>query len=443
MLMKVILCFVLFLAGVVAGLVFNWPPVVAVAWGLILFALLGLSRGHSLRTMWAMAWKEGKKMMIVLRILTLIGIITGLWRVSGTIAYIIYYGLQFITPPLFILVAFLLPSLISYALGTSFGVVGTIGVILMVLARSGGVSEIITAGAVLSGAYFGDRCSPASSCASLVAAVTETELYANVRNMLKTGALPFAVSAAFYAVLSVRHPLQATDDTLARSLAEAYRLSPWVLIPAVLMILLPLCRVPIRLAMGVSIAASAVTALAVQQLSVGEIVRAALLGVAADGTFLGGVMAGGGVISMIKSLLLVPVTGLFAGLLEGLGVLDGVHGAVERTAEKLGLFGAMTATTLLATMIFCNQSIAVMMGPSLLKDTYRRQGASAEEMAIDLENSGVVIAGLVPWSIACSVPLDMLGVNAAALPYAALLYATPLVYGLTKKWFYKRENLKK
>ena len=441
--MKILICFALFLAGVVTGLVCNWPPVVAVAWGLLLFALLGLSRGYSLKSLWAMSWKEGKKMLIVLRILTLIGIITGLWRVGGTIAYIIYYGLQFITPPLFILVAFLLPSLISYALGTSFGVVGTIGVILMVLARSGGVSEAITAGAVLSGAYFGDRCSPASSCASLVAAVTETELYPNVKNMLKTGALPFAVSTAFYAVLSVRNPLQTADDTLARSLAETYRLSPWVLIPAVLMILLPLCHVPIRPAMGVSIAASAVTALLVQQLSVGEIVRAALLGVAADGTFLGDVMAGGGLISMIKSLLLVPVTGLFAGLMDGLGVLGGVHGAVERVAEKIGLFGAMTVATLLSAMVFCNQSIAVMLGPSLLRETYRRQGASAEEMAIDLENSGVMLSGLVPWSIACSVPLDMLNVNAAALPYAALLYATPLVYGLTKKWFYKREALQK
>lgn len=109
------------------------------------------------------------KSMIVLRILFFIGLLTGLWRSCGTIAFFIYHGIRVITPSLFILVAFLLTVLLSYALGTSFGVASTAGVVLMALARSGGVSEAVTAGVILSGIYFGDRGAPTSSCASLVA----------------------------------------------------------------------------------------------------------------------------------------------------------------------------------------------------------------------------------------------------------------------------------
>ena len=126
-------------------------------------------------------------MCSVIDIYLLIGAITALWRSAGTIGFFIYHGLQIITPQMFLLVAFLLTSFISYALGTSFGVVGTVGVILMALARSGGVDAAVTAGTIIAGAYFGDRCSPASSSAALVAAATGTALERNLRRMHRTG----------------------------------------------------------------------------------------------------------------------------------------------------------------------------------------------------------------------------------------------------------------
>ena len=108
-----------------------------------------------------------------------------------------------ITPRAFLLIAFLLSSILSYALGTSFGVIGTAGVVMMALSRSGGVNELLTAGAVMSGAYFGDRCAPASSCANLIAVITDTELYSNVRLMLRTGMLPLVLTTAITLVLSL------------------------------------------------------------------------------------------------------------------------------------------------------------------------------------------------------------------------------------------------
>lgn len=141
--MGAVLCFVLFLAAVALCLLEGWSLIAAIWAGILFFGLLGLRKGFSIKAMASAAWAQGRKMCCVIVIYMLIGAITALWRSAGTIAFFIYHGLRIITPQLFLLVTFLLTSFISYALGTSFGVVGTLGVILMALARSGGVSVAI------------------------------------------------------------------------------------------------------------------------------------------------------------------------------------------------------------------------------------------------------------------------------------------------------------
>ena len=168
--------FLLFFAAMLLCLVKGWALSWALGFALVLFFLLGLKEGWSVKELAKMAWTKMPKTFIVLRILFFIGLLTGLWRSSGTIAYFIYYGIRFITPSLFILIAFLLTVLLSFALGTSFGVTSTAGIVLMAIARAGGVNPLIAAGAIISGVYFGDRGAPTSSCAALVAAITETDL---------------------------------------------------------------------------------------------------------------------------------------------------------------------------------------------------------------------------------------------------------------------------
>ena len=212
--MDIVVCFALFLAAMLFCLVKGFSLAWALLFALVLFFALGLRRGYGAKALVKMAWSKMPKSMIVLRILFFIGLLTGLWRSCGTIAFFIYHGIRVITPSLFILVAFLLTVLLSYALGTSFGVASTAGVVLMALARSGGVSEAVTAGVILSGIYFGDRGAPTSSCASLVAALTETDLYGNVRRMFQTAALPYALCLVAYTVLSFRNPIVTVDETM-------------------------------------------------------------------------------------------------------------------------------------------------------------------------------------------------------------------------------------
>ena len=427
----VILCFALFLGAMVVCLITGQSFLWALGLGLVLFAVHGHKRGHSLRAMWDMAWSEGRRVLIVLRIFVFIGAITALWRASGTIVFFIYYGVQAISPRLFVLVAFLLTALISYALGTSFGVIGTAGIVLMALARSGGVSEAVTAGAVLSGAYFGDRCSPASSSAALVAAETETKLYDNLRNMFRTGALPVLLTAGVYAVLSVRHPITAVDESLLQALRDSAVISLWALLPAVIMLVLPLVKVPVTLSIALSVAAGAVS-IFVQGMSLWAMLKTTVLGYYPAAGQLKDILSGGGIVSMVKPAALVFTTGLLAGLLDGIGVLKGATGLVDRLAVRCGRFAASVVVSLGAGMIFCNQSVMIVMGNQLLHRSY----TDRNEQAVDMENSGIVLSALIPWNIACSIPLVMLGVDERAIPYAVLLYMIPLVYGLTKRWVY-------
>ncbi len=432
--MSVSFCFILFLVAMAVCVALGQTAVPALLLGILLFGLLGWRKGFTLAQMWDMMRKEGKKLISLLGVFLAIGAIMGLWRASGTITFFIYYGIQIITPRSFLLVAFLLTSLLSYALGTAFGVTGTAGIILMALARSGNVSEILTAGAILSGAYFGDRCSPASSSAALVAAITQTDQRTNMRNMFRTGLLPMVLSIGIYGVLSVSHPIRHVDANMLQVLADNYQISLWTVVPAVLMLILPLLRMSIRNTLTISCVAAFFVAVFVQEMGVGETLYAAVLGYTPHAAELTKILAGGGVISMVTSSVMVMITGLYAGLLIGLGALDGAKTQVEKISGRWGLFPAMVLTCIAAGVTLCNQSIMVMMGEPLLRDVYAQQQISREELAVDLENSGIVLAALIPWNIAGSIPLQMLGVGPAAIPCMVLLYMIPLCHGLTKRW---------
>ena len=429
-----IACFVLFLAMVAGCLVTGLSVAWALLGGLVLFWLLGLRQGFTHRQLWEMAWKKCRKSLIVVEVIFLIGIITGVWRVGGTISYCIVMGVELVTPGLFLVVAFLLCVALSYVLGTSYGVSSTMGVILMALARSGGVDPALAAGVILSGVYFGDRCSPASSAASLVAAVTDTDLYRNVRQMLRTALLPTLLTLGIYVVLSLRNPLARMDQSVLSALEGNFSITWLALLPAAVMFLLPLFKVPIKLAMLGSIAVAAVLAMAVQGFSLWEVLSAAWGGYHPADPALNAVLGGGGITSMMVSYVIVILTGLYSGILEGTGDLEPMQQKAEALAGKIGAFPTMIVVSTLTAMVLCNQAVTSILSEQLLRRCYDDR----EELAMDIENSGILIAGLIPWSIACSIPLAMLGADSSALLYALLLWLIPICYLFTKRFFYPR-----
>ena len=430
-----LLCFVLFLAAIFCCLISGHSLALALLFGLVLFFCLGLKKGHSFQALTTMAWSKGRDSLIVVPVFLIIGVVMSLWRASGTIAFFLYHGLRNISPPFFLLMAFVLSASLSFVLGSSFGVTGTCGVILITLARSGGVDPAITAGAIICGAYFGDRCSPMSSCATLVAACTGTDLYRNVREMLKTALLPTLLTTAAFAVLSLRNPISSVDVEVLSALSEHFSLHWTTLLPAVVMLVLFLLKIPVKWAMAASAACAFLLAVLLQGLPVVDVLHTAIFGYEPVQEVLKHILNGGGLVSMIPSGLIVFLTSLYAGILEGIHALDFAHAWVNRLTQKLGLFPTTALLSVVLASIFCNQSVTILMGEQLLGENYRRENASRMELAMDIANSGVVIAPLIPWNIACSVPLSMLNLGIEALPWCILLYLIPLCYLPTKRYF--------
>ena len=424
--------FGLFLLLLAVCLAAGWNVAWALSGGLVLFFCLGLRKGFAPGQLWDMAWKKGRKSLIVVGILLLIGALTGMWRAGGTIPFCIVCGIRLITPWAFLLVALLLTAALSYALGTAFGVTSTAGVVLMALARAGGVNELLAAGAILSGVYFGDRCSPASSSASLVAAVTGTKLYQNVKGMFRTGVIPVALTVVVYTVLSFANPIASVDPVLLEAMTEAFDLAWPVILPAAAMVLLPLLQIPIQWAMGISIGMAALCAAVYQGCGLEALIRSAVLGYVPADPVLAGVLSGGGIVSMASACVIVMVTSLYSGILEGIGALDGMRSKILSASARFGRFPAMLGTSLVCLMIFCNQSVGILLSEQLMGGAYQNR----EELAMDIENTSITMAALVPWSIACSIPLTMLGVGLEALPFGVFLWALPLCYLVTKQFYY-------
>ncbi len=442
--MGLIIAFILFIASMIAMLITGHSMVWALLVGLLLFTVLGLKQlgmpiGKGIKELSVSSWGSIRDSLIVIEVMLIIGLITAAWRISGTITVFVFYGMKVIVPPLFLIIAYLLSLLLSYALGTSFGVAGTVGVIFMALARSGGVDPLITAGVLMSGIYFGDRASPVSSSANMVAGITKTEIMANVKLMMRTGLLPALLTLAFYCVLSFMNPISHVDSDLLATFRSEFTLSPWGFLPAVLILALPLMKVGVIWSILISVAASGVIAFAIEKIPVMEIIKVLIFGYHPTGEGLSAILDGGGLISMVEIAIILIISCAYSGIFGRTGMLEGLLSRITAGCEKIGRFAVALILGLASSILFCNQTIATLMCNDLLTKPYLDTGGNRQELAIDIENSTIVVVGLIPWAIACSVPLTFFGVGYGALLWSVYLYLVPLCYLFTKRrWFADR-----
>jgi NhaC family Na+:H+ antiporter len=396
-----------------------------------LFAVISLKKGYSLKEIARMSLVGGRQSFVVLRVLILIAAAISTWTGAGTIPAIAYYGLQYATPIMpytFALAAFLICCLTSFLTGSAFGTVSAVGVPLMIIARSSQANLDLIAGAAIAGAFFGDRCSPMSSSACLVANLTRTDILINVKNMLRTSAIPFLLSLAFYYALSASRPLEAVSSSLTGELAATFNVHPVLLLPAVIMLTLSLCRVSIDVSILFSILGATALAVFYQGHQLTQVISYLLLGfkVNAPGP-LQNIIADGGILSMLKTCVVVFVSCSLAGLCSGIKVFGGLKEALSsRRLARHELFGATAAVSVLAGAFGCSQTISVVMTEEIVKDSYR--SLDKYQLALDLENSGIMLAALIPWNVACLVPATTMGVAAGFIPYAFFMYVLPITY---------------
>ena len=422
--MELLIAFILFIAAMAVSLWLDITMLIPLGIGFVLFALAALKRGFTIRQLFGFAAGSFKDSLIVIRVLLIIGCLTGSWRQCGTVAYFVSAGISVIPPALFLPAVFLLSAAMSYAIGTSFGVTATAGVILMTIARAGGASPVLAAGAVMSGVYVGDRGSPAASSGNLVAALTRTDMRDNVKKMLLCSLVPFLMTLLLYAALSLIYPVESIDTAVPELLGSEFTLSAFCLIPAVLMIALPFCGLKVRLSMLVSLIASCAVGVFVQKAPLLDCLRAMFLGYEAKTPALASMVSGGGILSMLEVCAILLISGTYGGIFRGTGMLDGVNRKLTSLTKRIGRFPVMILLSLGSCGLFCNQTIGAIMVDQLSAPLYGEDEAS--ERMLDMENSVILLAGLVPWCIASSVPLSMLGAGVSALPFSFYLWLVPL-----------------
>lgn len=421
---------ILLILSVVKNIFVAYPLLI----GLAVFIVIAVRRGYKLKDVLLMAIEGGKKSIIVLQIFVLIGAIISIWMASGTVPAIVYYGMKLINPKLFILSAFLLSCVVSILIGTSFGTVGTVGISLIVMAKAGSVSIAPVAGAIIAGAYFGDRCSPMSSSANLVANITETDLYINIKNMVKTTIIPFLLSIIFYTIISLNFPISNENSNITSEIAKYYTINIIVLVPAVIIFALALFKVRVKLLMLVSIAAAFVIAVAYQHVRVVEAIKYMIAGYNLNyDTSLKTIIKGGGILSMLKISLIVFISSAFTGIFEKTGMLKSIEEITLKAKNGYELFLASVITSILASAFGCTQALAVILTDLLMKKAYENSNIDKYGLALDLENSAIIIAPLIPWNIAVLMPLVTLSAGFDAILYCFYLFAVPLVNLITKR----------
>ena len=405
------------------------PTAYALVVGLVLFCIYAWRVGNSPRRVAAMCWHGIRPIRRILGMLLAVGVLTGLWRASGVIPAIVAYTVPLITPSLFVVMTFLLSCLVSVLTGTSFGTAATMGAICISIAASMDVPLVLAGGAALSGAFFGDRWSPISTSALLVASITGTEFYRNLHNMLRTVAVPTIATCLVFLVAGMFVPAGGGSADTVEALRSAFDLNPIVLAPPALVFLLALLRVDILLVLVAGIVSAVPLCMGVQGMGLLEVARTAVLGFTVPSPETSA-LAGGGVASMVSAFGIVCITSTYAGIFEETDLLRGVEVAVGAFAARVSPFAATLGIAVLASAISCNQTLAIMLTHQLSRDL----AASAEEHALDLEDSVVLVAGLVPWSIAGGVPLASMGAPVESMALAVFLYAVPF-------WRLVRERL--
>ena len=416
-----VIAILLFSVSLIFCLLLNFSVVYALIVGYIIFITYGLIKGYDLKVLVKKSFEGVLTVKNILLVFVLIGMITALWRASGTIAFIVYMGSKLILPSILILLTFLLCSILSFLIGTSLGTAATMGVISVSIGKAMGINPYYLGGAVLSGIYFGDRCSPMSTSALLVTELTKTDLYKNIKLMFKTSIIPFIASCLFYLFLGLRTSVPAVSIDATEIFKENYNLNIVVIVPAILIIILSLFKVNVKKTMLVSIVISFIIAIFFQKETVASLINYCIYGFHHSNEKLNLMMKGGGILSMVKVGLIVAISSSYSGIFKETKMLILIKEYLKKFSEKTSNYLTIFLSSIISGAIACNQSLGIILSYQLCEELEDKQN-----MAIILENTIVLLAGLIPWNIAMAVPLKTIDIGLMSGFFAFYLYFLPL-----------------
>ena len=416
-----IIAILLFSLSLIFCLLLKLSVVYALIIGYMIFVIYGLIKGHNLIVLIKKSFEGVLTVKNILLVFILIGMITALWRASGTIAFIVYMGSKLISPSILILLTFLLCSILSVLIGTSLGTAATMGVICASIGKAMGVNPYYVGGAVLSGIYFGDRCSPMSTSALLITELTKTNLYTNIKLMIKTSIIPFIVTCLFYLFLGFKSKVSNISVDVTKIFKQNYNLNMLVIIPAILIVILSILKINVKKTMLISIVISFIISMFIQKETVVSLIKYCIFGYNNSNQKLNLMMKGGGILSMVSVSLIVGISSSYSGIFRETRMLVSLKEYLKLFSKKTSNYFVIFLSSIVSGAIACNQSLGTILTNELCGELVEKQ-----KMAIILENTVIPLVGLIPWNIAMDVPLKAIGVGFMSGLFAFYLYFLPL-----------------
>ena len=411
-------------------------------------AIVGFAKGVSYEEMMNAVADNLKSTSSALLILLMVGALSGTWLLSGIIPTMIYYGIQLLNPSIFLLVSVLVCALISVATGSSWTTSATVGIALIGVGNAMGIPMGMTAGAILSGAYFGDKMSPLSDTTNLAAAMAGTDLFTHIRYMLYTTVPTLVITLIVFGILSFKIEPAAAVETasLLNAITESFTITPWLFSVPVLVIALIVRKTPPLAALLIGTLGGAVAALLFQpelirtlsgstELNFESVYITLLnaitedLAVESSNTVLNDLFTSGGMAGMLGTIWLIICAMVFGGVMESIGALSKITAALLKLSKStFGLVANTVGSCLALNVTASDQYLAIVVPGKMFAKAYEQKGLATENLSRTIEDSGTVTSVLVPWNTCGAYHSSVLGVSVFEyFGYAVFNYVSPFM----------------
>lgn len=396
---------------------------------------IGASSGFKWKDMEAGISDTIKASAPALLIMLIIGMIIGTWILAGIVPTMIYYGLKILSPSIFLLATCLICSVVSVVTGSSWSTMGTVGVALMGVGIGLGVPSGMTAGAIISGAYFGDKMSPLSDTTNLAPAMAGTDLFTHIKHMSKTTGPSYIAALILYGLLGISFAGKSIDtaaiNTYLVTLRGTFTITPWLLIPPVCVLLMVIKKIPaIPGLIGISLL-GCIFAGIFQGSGISAMMASAYTGFQVDTgvEVIDKLLNRGGLSSMLDTVALIMIALTFAGIVESTGMIQTIVDKILLVAKSdAALLTATIFTTLFTNFATGVQYVAIVLPGRMFRKTYRERGLHPKNLSRILEDVGTLCAPFCPWSTDGAFILATLGVGTGTYaPFMFLAIINPLV----------------
>lgn len=429
--------------------------------GGVIAAIVGLFNKVDIPTMIKEVWNNLKSVFTPLMILLLVGALAGTWMISGVVPAMVYYGLQILNPTIFLAASVVICAFISLATGSSWTTSATVGVALIGIATAMGISTGMAAGAIISGAYFGDKMSPLSDTTNLAPAMAGSELFTHIRYMAYTTFPTITITLIVFIILgfTIETSEVALDNTVINDLLTSkFNISPWLFIVPVLVIALVLMKVKPLIALSVGALLGGLFAIIFQPEIIKEVSGASELGIGAYTTAivsslftsidlsmptfidnlglsdntksdLGKLLSGKGVEGMLWTVYLIIAAMVFGGVMDAIGALSRISSALLSIAKStFGLFVSTVASSLALNITASDQYLAIVVPGKMFAKAYEERGLAPENLSRTLEDAGTVTSVLIPWNTCGAYQAGVLGVSVGEYAiYAIFNWLSPFM----------------